>query len=219
MLAMIDDTKARQALETAQREMGGTIVGDRLMPLAPLFGQLSGQEAAGEDDGQWYVLIIQPLQERKAAAHLIGRRFRPYLPVLPRVVCRGRARARITVEWPMFPGYLPVKINFQREGARLHHIYATPGVHRFLEFEDGAGVIPKAEIERIRKVEQNERARLDRKLGDYDVDEEVRVTEGPFRGFSGRIVELDDGGRITLLISLLGRATPIHMRYHEIEKL
>lgn len=47
----------------------------------------------------------------------------------------------------------------------------------------------------------------------------VRVIEGPFKGFVGKIEEIDlDGERLKLTVKVLGHDTPVGLHYSEVER-
>jgi transcriptional antiterminator NusG len=54
----------------------------------------------------------------------------------------------------------------------------------------------------------------------WNVDQSVRVTDGPFAEFTGKIVEVNAEKEIVkVLISIFGRETPVELDFTQIEKL
>jgi transcriptional antiterminator NusG len=48
----------------------------------------------------------------------------------------------------------------------------------------------------------------------------VRVTEGPFADFTGKIEEVNpDRDKVKVLISIFGRDTPVELEFNQIEKV
>ncbi len=222
MLMEQDRTITEQVLLTAQREWGGTVVDGRLVPLSSHLGGLIEQEAAPDVDPnlRWFVLLCHPQQERHAFEELADLKVRVYLPTIPRISTRGVRRAKVEIIEPMFRGYLFVKLNLDRDHKARGHISRTPGVHKFLRFDEDYAIVRPDEMARILRTEQAEIDRKDAPYeSNYSLGEQVRVSDGPFSGFNGPVSDIDPEGRIKVLISLLGRYTPIPLTEDQIEKL
>ena len=54
----------------------------------------------------------------------------------------------------------------------------------------------------------------------WSTEQSVRVTEGPFAEFTGKIVEVNaEKETLKVLISIFGRETPVELDFTQIEKL
>jgi transcriptional antiterminator NusG len=54
----------------------------------------------------------------------------------------------------------------------------------------------------------------------YELGENVRVTEGPFTNFTGVIREVyPERGKIRVMVSIFGRATPVELDFLQVERV
>ncbi|MBI4142613.1 KOW motif-containing protein, partial [Candidatus Uhrbacteria bacterium] len=48
----------------------------------------------------------------------------------------------------------------------------------------------------------------------------VRITDGPFKDFEGKVAEVDEArGKIKVLVSMFGRETPVELDFLQVKKL
>jgi len=53
----------------------------------------------------------------------------------------------------------------------------------------------------------------------YYVGEAVKVTDGPFNGFSGEIEEVnEEKKKLKVMVKVFGRKTPLELNYMQVEK-
>lgn len=128
----------------------GDIVDDYASPLCA--------ELVPNVSPNWHPIETYPNSERKAASHLIARRFGIFVPEKEeKIVSRGRKLDRTIL---MFPGYIFVFV--WDILAHKRRIESVPGVSRIMYVETAAGrklpaVISDAMIDEIRAVENRER--------------------------------------------------------------
>ena len=82
-----------------------------------------------KDRNRWYVVHTQPNRENRAAMNLRRQGFSAYLPIFQRT--RRHARRTETVSRPLFPRYMFVEFDRNREPWRsihsMNHRWRPPG--------------------------------------------------------------------------------------------
>jgi transcriptional antiterminator NusG len=125
---------------------------------------------------------------------------------------------KVSTDRKFFPGYVLIKCNLTDDV--WHLIRYTPHVTGFLGSERGKKPFPITETEAQRILNVIEHgAEKPRSLVAFEVGEAVRVTEGPFANFQGSVEMVDEEKeRLTVTVSIFGRATPIELDYNQVEK-
>ncbi len=148
---------------------------------------------------RWYVVNTRRHQEARAEINLKRQGYRAWLPVMER--SRRHARRIDTVRVPVFPGYLFVELDVEREAWSA--INGTFGVRRLLT--DGARpqALPEAFVRALRESTGTEGA-CAVAPADLQRGENVRITAGPFVDCVAVVQELAPGDRVRLLLNVLG---------------
>lgn len=123
----------------------------------------------------------------------------------------------------LYPGYVFLHMRlYDEEGKVLqkpyYYINGADGVIGFLGGRKPAALKP-AEVEeilaRISEAEGREVPKVQ-----YNVGEEVKITDGPFFNLTGRIDEVDpERGRLKVSVSIFGRFTPVDLEYWQVERV
>ena len=159
----------------------------------------------------WAAIYTHPRRENVAAENLLRQEFQIYFP---RELKRVRHARRITdVRRPLFPGYIFVRV--ARRLAMWRPILSTVGVRDLVRTGGRPALLDGEFIEGLRAREID--GLIVRPASPYQLDQEVRLTGGPFDGLIGRIVEMSDENRLVLLTSLLQqqvrmKVTPANVR-------
>jgi len=160
----------------------------------------SRELAAGE---RWFLAHTQPKSERKAELHLSAQGFRTYLPQIQKTI--RHARQLKTVRAPLFPRYLFVILNIERD--RWLSVRSTVGVSHLLTTREGRPVpVPLGIVESLIERSEGNLARLDTGLVK---GQHVRILSGPFADLVGTLARLDDAGRVQVLLEMMGTAVPV----------
>lgn len=116
----------------------------------------------------------------------------------------------------IFPGYLFVEMIMTDDA--WYVVRNTPGVTGFIG-SSGGGAKPfpvsPEEIESILRRMGMSETKL---VVDFTVKDQVRITEGPFKGMDGVVESMNnDAQTATVLIVLFGRETPTEVSYNDLE--
>ncbi|MHB1606700.1 MAG: transcription termination/antitermination protein NusG [Leptospirales bacterium] len=117
----------------------------------------------------------------------------------------------------VFPGYVLVEMDPTEEA--IQFVLSTPKVTGFLG--NGANPIPMSKSEVAELFDRIESGTaMPSPSQHFSEAETVRITDGPFQGFSGMISEVDnDHGKLKVLVSIFGRQTPVELDFLQVERL
>jgi len=173
---------------------------------------------------QWYVIHTQTgyenrvrnLLESKVKAGLAKDAISQILVPVEQVSEIKAGKKRIS-QRKFFPGYILVEMDLTDESWYL--IKSVPGVTGFV----GAGAKPlplkEDEIETILKQAKDAKEKPTPKVV-FDKGESVRVNDGPFTNFNGTVEEANLAkGKVKVMISIFGRATPVELEVWQVEKI
>jgi transcription termination/antitermination protein NusG len=218
---VLDATDGQEGAEDEDGDLGGWVK-DEDEEEVPV-------ESPYDRPGRWYVVHTYSGYENKVRSNMgnvvasRGIEDRVFEVVIPMEdVDEFKGGKKVTVQKKVFPGYLLVRCDLDDDtwGA----IRNTPGVTGFV----GPGTRPtplsRREVENILQVKveggpggapKRTRARLE-----YEVNETVRVKEGPFADFSGQISEInEDQLKLKVLVNIFGRETPVELEFSQVAKL
>jgi len=161
---------------------------------------------------KWYVLHTQTGSEEKAKVGLESRIAKSavkdaigeiIIPTEQISEIRG-GKKRIT-ERKFFPGYIIVKMNMNKDSWYL--VKSTPGITGFIGSGRTPTPISDEDVESILKRTEDTEIKPTPKTI-FEVDEAVRIVEGPFANFNGSVTEIyPDRGKLKVSVSIFGRLT------------
>tara|TARA_B100000686_G_scaffold321328_1_gene373886 strand:+ start:629 stop:1144 length:516 start_codon:yes stop_codon:yes gene_type:complete len=117
-----------------------------------------------------------------------------------------------------FPGYVMICVEMGQDVWYL--IKDTPKV---TGFPGGASGLPapltEEEVKGVLDQVRGDAAKPKPKVN-FDRGENVRVIDGPFVNFSGTVEEVNlDKGKLKVMVSIFGRATPVELEFPQVEKI
>lgn len=162
---------------------------------------------------KWYTLHTKPNCERRVERTLEQRGYSVYLPKLESDKSHKKGRSR-----PFFPGYLfvhvdPHKVNWSQ-------FQWTPGLNRIVAFSGEPAVVPDNVIDYIRRQLRQFNEANRQQYGSFQPGDEVRITDGPFQDLVAIFDRsLTPKGRVQVLLTILGRASRVHLPADSLEKI
>jgi transcription termination/antitermination protein NusG len=175
---------------------------------------------------QWYVVHTYSGYEHKVKAALeervqtLGKQelFGDILVPSERVLELVKGHKK-TSSRKFFPGYILVQMELNNE--TWHVVKSTPKVTGFVGGSNDPRTIPPIsewEIQEI--IQQVQEGVLHPKPKVlFEAGETVKVTDGPFQDFNGVVEEVKpEKGKLRVLISIFGRATPVELDFVQAEK-
>jgi len=116
-----------------------------------------------------------------------------------------------------YPGYVLIRVDMDQD--IWYMIKNTPKVTGFLGGGQGPVPLPEGEVKLILDQMKGESARPKPKFS-FEKGESVRVIEGPFLNFNGVVEDVnDDKGKVRVMVSIFGRATPVELEFPQIERV
>lgn len=114
-----------------------------------------------------------------------------------------------------FPGYILVEMDMDDDS--WHVVKDTPGVIGFV----GAGSpvpLRESEVENILHQIEEKKEKVKPKVI-FDKGEVIKVNDGPFVNFQGTVEDIDpDRGKLKVMVTIFGRATPVELEYWQVER-
>ena len=172
----------------------------------------------------WYVLRAVSSKETKVKEYIdaeikngrLGDHVSQVLIPTEKVV-QVRGGKRIVKERTYLPGYVLVEAALV--GETVHILRNTPNVLGFLGGMDNPTPLRESEVNRILgKVDEMQEDLVDVVIP-YVEGEAVKVTDGPFSGFSGVIEKVDnEKKKVTVTVKVCGRSTGLDLGFTQVEK-
>ena len=172
---------------------------------------------------RWYTIhtysgyednVAEGLKQRVDSLGMQGKIFQILVPKEKKIKIKDGKRR--VVEEKIFPGYVLVDMLVDDES--WYVVRNTPNVTGFI----GAGTTPSP-------LSQNEIDAMMKRIGtteepqitiDLQAGMAVKIGEGPFKGFEGKVSEVDGArGKVKVLVSMFGRETPLELDFTQVKKV
>lgn len=200
---------------------------DDVIDADDLLEELPPVESPYDRPGAWYVVHTQSGYEKKVKHNLEARTSSMnmegsiYEVVIPMEdVMEFKNGKKVVVQKKVFPGYLLVRCTLDDDS--WYVIRNTPGITGFVGSGAKPSPLPRKDVEMFLavKTEGEEVQKRGKPRLEYEINETVRVKEGPFADFSGEIVEInEDQLKVKVLVNIFGRETPVELEFSQVAKL
>ncbi len=171
---------------------------------------------------RWYVLhtysgyeenVARNLRQRIESLDMEDKIFEVLVPKEKKIKIRNGKRR--VVEEKIFPGYVLVEMIVTDDS--WYVVRNTPQVTGFI----GSGTTPTP-------ISDQEVDSLQKRMGikepkykiDVEVGDSVKITDGPFKDFDGKINAIDEEkGKVKVLVNMFGRETPVELDFLQVKKV
>ena len=170
----------------------------------------------------WYVLhtysgyedtVARNLRQRIESFGMEDKIFNVLVPTEKKIKIKNGKR-RI-VEEKIYQGYVLVEMIVTDDS--WYVVRNTPRVTGFV----GSGTTPipisKEEVTEIMKRMGEEEPKH---TIDVSLNDPVRITDGPFKDFEGKVSDIDEGkGKIKVIVNMFGRETPVELDFLQVKRI
>lgn len=171
----------------------------------------------------WYILKVQSNREDSIREGLLRRvkiagleHFFGDVIVPIEKVTEFKAGKKRVVKRKLYPGYIVVQMEITEETWFL--VRETPGIG---DFTGAAGrptpMLPHEVARIVSRAESKGEEQPELKIG-FAIGDRVKINQGNFENFEGTVEAIDKAnGRVTVVITIFGRSTPVEFEYWQVE--
>jgi transcriptional antiterminator NusG len=185
------------------------------------------EEPAAElplSDKKWFIIHTYSGFEQKVASSLKSRAeafgFADQIGqiLIPtEEVVELRNGKKVTSKRMLYPGYVLVEMDMNDE--LWHAVKATPRVTGFVGGGNSPVPLTADEVNSV-LYRQASSAERPRPKMSFEKNENVRINDGPFANFSGKVDEVNpERNTLRVLVTIFGRATPVELDFLQVEKV
>ncbi|KKR48372.1 MAG: Transcription antitermination protein nusG [Candidatus Magasanikbacteria bacterium GW2011_GWC2_40_17] len=171
---------------------------------------------------RWYVLhtysgyeenVAHSLKQRIESMGMQDKIFNVLIPTEKKIKIKNGKR-KVVVE-KIFPGYVLVEMEVTDDS--WYVVRNTPNVTGFI----GSGTMPiPISEEEVKSIQKRMGVEEPKFVIDVTVDTAVKITDGPFKNFEGKVAEVnEERGKVKVLVSMFGRETPVELDFLQIKKI
>ncbi|MCX6626505.1 MAG: transcription termination/antitermination protein NusG [Candidatus Solibacter sp.] len=184
------------------------------------------EEAAGHEEASpknWYIIhtysgfenkVQESLRTRAEAFGFADKIGQILIPT--EEVVELRNGKKVTSKRLVYPGY--VLVEMEMNDALWHEVKNTPRVTGFVGGGNSPVPLSPEEVDSILNRQASSAARPRPKMT-FEKNDPVRIVDGPFANFSGKVDEVNpERGTLRVMVTIFGRATPVELEFLQVEK-
>jgi transcriptional antiterminator NusG len=132
-------------------------------------------------------------------------------------VVEMRNGKKVTSKRLVYPGY--VLVEMEMNDALWHEVKNTPRVTGFVGGGNSPVPLSADEVNQV-LYRQASSAERPRPKTTFEKNDSVRIVDGPFANFSGKVDEVNpERGTLRVMVTIFGRATPVELEFLQVEKV
>jgi transcriptional antiterminator NusG len=184
---------------------------------------VAGAPETGSDKS-WYIIhtysgfeqkVAESLKSRAQAFGFADKIGQVLIPT--EEVVELRSGKKVTSKRLLYPGYVLVEMEMNDE--LWHAVKSTPRVTGFVGGGNSPVPLTPDEVNSI-LYRQSTSAERPRPKLTFEKNETVRIVDGPFTSFSGKVDEVNsERNTLRVLVTIFGRATPVELDFLQVEKV
>ncbi len=175
-----------------------------------------------QEGRNWYAIhtysgyenaVARNLKQRIESLGMENKIFNVVVPTEKKIKIKGNKR--VEEEEKTYPGYVLVDMIVTDDS--WYVVRNTPRVTGFV----GSGIYPvPLEKKEVDALFARMNADTAHHMIDLTIDESVKITDGPFKDFDGKVSAVDnEKGKVKVLVSMFGRETPVELDFLQVKRI
>ena len=221
---MADEKDYLEEQPEDERPAGGGEAGDSPEAAEPVEAAAEQVEQPAEASPKnWYIIhtysgfenkVQESLRTRAEAFGFADKIGQILIPT--EEVVELRNGKKVTSKRLVYPGY--VLVEMEMNDALWHEVKNTPRVTGFVGGGNSPVPLSPEEVNSILNRQASSAERPRPKMT-FEKNDPVRIVDGPFANFSGKVDEVNpERGTLRVMVTIFGRATPVELEFLQVEK-
>ena len=221
MSELKDDIQPESAVAAADEPGVAESVPEELTTVEPVAEEAAVPEGPPKS---WYIIhtysgfeqkVAESLRTRASAFGYADRIGQLLIPT--EEVFELRNGKKVTSKRMLYPGY--VLVEMEMDDTLWHAVKDTPRVTGFVGGGNHPVPLTADEVNQI-LYRQASSADRPKPKQSFERNETVRIIEGPFTSFTGKVDEINtERDTLRVLVTIFGRATPVELEFGQVEKV